>query len=565
MEHAMILAILMSLTAFSFAGKTILLMPFPWPSHYDSLEGIGIELQQRGHNVHVLIPSTEDYIDRIKLNKTVYDVPNQPRNTFVSLANTKLKTEAGFGVRWLLEYTSLLYTFGKALFIDKAVVELARQADLLLADTAFFAAPVFASHFKLPLVFISPYGHMPGNAGSLFGNIENPSYVHTHLSAAALQRINRFERMNFIERSLNTLAYIGLKITMLSIADHALKPLANEYTGREYLDLCRETSLVLIPMDYCLEYARPDSPSVKMIGPLTTVDNASKLPEQLQNILDKSESNGGTIIVSFGAASMLHVKYIPIFLETLLELKYKVIWRYDVASIKTMLANSSIQCTERLKSSDKNQSIRCHRSTPIQCQSITYNTTAIKKCTKAADDQMLKVGSNLYVFNWIPQQHLLQHNNTILLVTHCGTNSVYEALYHNKQVLCIPFFGDQFDNAGRVVSKNLGEALLLNDLTKDVFLTTIQDLIQDEKSKIEVKKASRRLRRTKESAAEKAAFWIEVVLDEKGNMSYLKPVGNELSTLAYFCLDIIIVWSIVLIAILAFFKTLISILVNCNC
>ena len=42
------------------------------------------------------------------------------------------------------------------------------------------------------------------------------------------------------------------------------------------------------------------------------------------------------------------------------------------------------------------------------------------------------------------------------VITHGGNNSVTEAFYFGKPVLTMPVFGDQFDNAQRLVDTGLG-------------------------------------------------------------------------------------------------------------
>jgi glucuronosyltransferase len=57
------------------------------------------------------------------------------------------------------------------------------------------------------------------------------------------------------------------------------------------------------------------------------------------------------------------------------------------------------------------------------------------------------------VMTWVPQTDILAHPRTRAFVNHCGVNSMYEALWHGKPLLGLPFFGDQPSNADRVVAK----------------------------------------------------------------------------------------------------------------
>lgn len=42
------------------------------------------------------------------------------------------------------------------------------------------------------------------------------------------------------------------------------------------------------------------------------------------------------------------------------------------------------------------------------------------------------------------------------LVSHCGLNSAYEAMYHGVPIVGIPFFGDQYDVMTRIQAKGMG-------------------------------------------------------------------------------------------------------------
>ena len=59
----------------------------------------------------------------------------------------------------------------------------------------------------------------------------------------------------------------------------------------------------------------------------------------------------------------------------------------------------------------------------------------------------------LQVVPWLPQNDVLGHKQTKLFLSHCGSNSVYEAAYHGVPMVAIPFGGDQPMNADKAVAK----------------------------------------------------------------------------------------------------------------
>ncbi|MBD0262845.1 MAG: glycosyltransferase family 1 protein [Tolypothrix sp. Co-bin9] len=68
--------------------------------------------------------------------------------------------------------------------------------------------------------------------------------------------------------------------------------------------------------------------------------------------------------------------------------------------------------------------------------------------------------SSFRVEDFVPQQAVLSHPTVRAFVSHCGMNSINEALCWGKPILGLPFFGDQHYNAARIV--DLGVALKLD-------------------------------------------------------------------------------------------------------
>ena len=542
-EHIMLYCALYTMAMLA-EGDRILILPFPWPSHYNSLEKIGVELAKRGHQVTLLMPSTENYTGKTILNTTIYQVPNLPANTFVKIAENRLESGKGFGVSWLVEYIRLLGVFGEALLQDQEIARMATNADLLLSDTAFLTASIFSGYHKLPCVFVSPFGHLPGCMADVLGITENPSYVPTFVATTLFERIGFPQRMNFFERSFNVLANILSKILRHFVTVEILRPLTERYSSKSLLTLWQETSLVLIPMDYSLEFPRPDPPHVKIIGPLTPTDNQLAIPQPFSSILEHAVQR--VIVVSFGITNSLHPKYVSLIARELLKLKYTVIWRYNSTKLENISGTHGhlLSVNKSLEKQSETES-RCNET--VDNGKRSWYTSGAPTSQQDTTEVVYKLGENLHVFDWLPQQELIQDKRTVLLISHCGINSVYEALYHSTPVLCIPLFGEQFDNAGRVTSRKVGKAMTLHDLTKESLEHTINDLINDGQYKSNAIKASRRLRRSTVSAVEKAAYWIEAVLDEQGDMSYLRPTGSDMSYFVYFSIDIFLCWSAILI------------------
>jgi len=58
--------------------------------------------------------------------------------------------------------------------------------------------------------------------------------------------------------------------------------------------------------------------------------------------------------------------------------------------------------------------------------------------------------ANIRFTSWAPQNDVLGLPSLKAFITHAGSNSIHEAAYHGKPVICIPLLADQFDQAARV-------------------------------------------------------------------------------------------------------------------
>jgi len=82
--------------------------------------------------------------------------------------------------------------------------------------------------------------------------------------------------------------------------------------------------------------------------------------------------------------------------------------------------------------------------------------------TRTLDDLLNQEDSDLMFPLFAPQRAVLEHKNTMLFLTHGGSSSANEALYHGVPVLTLGFFFDQLSNSARLRSAGVG--LCLNKL-----------------------------------------------------------------------------------------------------
>ena len=106
----------------------------------------------------------------------------------------------------------------------------------------------------------------------------------------------------------------------------------------------------------------------------------------------------------------------------------------------------------------------------ISLGSIISNRGFCKECIKAfggkefsvilntdriAPGSLGSIPDNIYAYSFVPQIEVLEHADVFL--THCGMNSVNEALSAGVPMVAMPFMNDQLENAKQIVNLGLGK------------------------------------------------------------------------------------------------------------
>lgn len=95
------------------------------------------------------------------------------------------------------------------------------------------------------------------------------------------------------------------------------------------------------------------------------------------------------------------------------------------------------------------------------------------------DGTRLTLGENIKTLSWLPQNDILGHPKTRLFVGHAGMNGLLQAGYHGVPMICIPFFGDQFDNSIAAKYFGMAEILYKGAITTESLLNAISTVINN--------------------------------------------------------------------------------------
>ena len=94
---------------------------------------------------------------------------------------------------------------------------------------------------------------------------------------------------------------------------------------------------------------------------------------------------------------------------------------------------------------------KCIRTFANKDMSIILNTGRIKP------EWLGKIPDNIYAYSFVPQIDVLRHSNVFL--THCGMNSVIEAMSYGVPMVVMPLINDQVSNAKRIIEIGIGKRI----------------------------------------------------------------------------------------------------------
>lgn len=311
---------------------------------------------------------------------------------------------------WSLSLHSCMY---KSLATQlRTLIQQGEKPSVLVVDFATYAGFDLADENGIPLVVnnpdlinmlspdvVAPYDFVPGTMtaqslslfsgpGSGFGLVARVVYP---LARVLIRLIASFTNDKVLHQQLEL---AGLEV--------GNKTVFNRMAGR----------LVLINGFFGLEYSRPVTPNVVLVGPMLNrpwrnqVHQAREefitaLSQEDKTWLELTPSSVPVVWVSMGTISPLNQRQVIAMYAALSqgarEGRFRVLWKLEKS---------------------------LHQYLPSAAD-------------RPSDDQMK-------IVVWVSSQlGVLAHPHTKVFLSHCGINSVHESVYLEKKLLCIPILADQ--------------------------------------------------------------------------------------------------------------------------
>ncbi|XP_072042635.1 UDP-glucuronosyltransferase 2B10-like [Amphiura filiformis] len=471
-------------------------------SHYYILERIAKALAQRDHDVTVYVSNMyTKHRHAPPLKFVTYDslvTMDEWESLLSNITSSYLSGEDFLSqVQSQLKAAPLVFKLMRdqchSALSDKQLLNQLREEnfDIVVGDFYYICASLLGQALDRPYVLIDC--PLPSTwQYSINNNPINPSYIPATQTGFDQQ-------MTFVTRLMNSFQIcLNYLLTFTFFADydhlkqiHNIKPEVSTYTT------LGQAQIFFMNNDFTLDFPKPLMPNSIPVGGILTRPGKPLNPD-LEAFVQGSED--GIIIFSLGGyVSIVEQDMADMFAGAFSRLQQRVVWKQRGKTPKV-------------------------------------------------------IPPNVKMMEWIPQNDLLAHPNTRLLVYHCGVNGAYEAIYHGIPVICLPVFYDQPDIAQRIASKGAGLRLDINTVTSEILVEAIQRVLDDHSFRSNMRTLSTIFKDKPNHPADEVALWTEYVV-RHGGAGHLRSAAYDLNLFQYLLIDVILFMTICILIVIVTMAT----------
>ncbi|XP_076065925.1 UDP-glycosyltransferase UGT5-like [Oratosquilla oratoria] len=465
--------------------KVLMLLPLSTKSHRSIFMPIAEELADRGHEV-TMVTNHPAVSKHIRVHEIYHQISYASDSNIDILMNIANKTF------FTDNLSDVVLRLSKDFFnIPKISHLLARRQEydviIVSMDTNELTLPFV---HEMPFMMISPSGLDPKTSAAQ-GNVLNPSYVFGNL-------LYTRQPMTFLQRAQNLLTHLAYPYIYDQMGSfHKVQDeIWQLFPGiPPLMDLKKNVSLTMFNTDHCYDTSVPLLPSQIEIGCIQC-RNPKPLKEELLRWM-KGAGTAGVIYFSLGTAGRskaMPQQYRDLFVAAFAKLPQRVIWKYE-------------------------------------------------------PEELEGISNNVMLRKWLPQQDILAHPSVKVFISHGGLLSTQESLYHAKPLIVLPMRTDEPRNGNMIAAKDYGIALEWEELTVDLIVNSIKEIIENKRYEEMVTKVSECLHEKMETPLDRAIWWTEYVIRHKGAPALRSP-ANSLSWTEYLLLDFLLLLNVVFFALL---------------
>lgn len=466
-------------------------------SHWVNMKVLIEELHAKGHEVTVVRASDSWYISEKSPLYTSVNIPSPGgfeetfQNFLPQQLEIRLQHKSAFFLSRIWNQMQMeravvdqFYLFHKKvsemltkMLADEKLMRSFHEAkyDVVLTDPGIGGGAMLARLLQIPLVFNVRWT-IQGEAHFL---IAPSPLAYIPFTATELT-----DKMSFSQRIKNVLSYFMGMHTLSRITEPHYKPIVRQYFGpdEDYSTFFLDADIWLMRNDFVFEFPRPTMPNVIYMGGFQCKP-PNRLPADLEAFVQSSGDHGVVMMTLGTLLAKLPQDVAEEIAAAFAQLPQKVIWRYT-------------------------------------------------------GQKPNNLGNNTLLVNWLPQNDLLGHPKTRLFITHGGTNSVQEAIYHGVPIVGLPLFFDQPDNLSRIKAKGGALNMDIAMIDRQSFGDALMTVLYNSSYRENMQTLSRLHRDQPMKPLDQAIFWIEYVMRHKG-ASHLKAESIKMSWFVYSSVDVI--------------------------
>ncbi|XP_037385563.1 UDP-glucuronosyltransferase 2B31-like isoform X1 [Talpa occidentalis] len=467
-----------------------------WPAEYSlwiTMKTVLDELIERGHEVVVLTTPVSILVDHSKPSAIKFEIyPTSFSKTEFEGVFNQLVTDWTYELpknsfwTYFSKMQGLVWNFFDAfhqlcrdVVKNKKLIKKLQESkfDMVFSDAVGPCGELLAELLNVPFVYSIRF--TPGNQFEKhIGKLPlPPSYVPVVLSELS-------DKMTFLERVKNMIYVLYFDFWFQTINEKPWNELYSEVLGRPttLFELMEKADIWLVRNYWDFWYSHPLLPNFEFVGGYHCKP-AKPLPKEMEEFAQSSGENGIVVFSLGSVVSNMPEERANVIASALAQIPQKVLWRFDGKKPATL-------------------------------------------------------GANTRLYKWLPQNDLLGHPKTKAFITHGGASGIFEAIYHGIPMVGIPLFADQPDNIAHMTYKGAAVALDFQKMSSTDLLNALRTVINDPSYKENIMKLSRIQHDQPMKPLDRAVFWIEFVMRNKG-AKHLRPASHDLTWVQYHSLDVI--------------------------
>lgn len=406
--------------------------------------------------------------------------------------------------------------------LDSNCVDFFKKApiDIFFFDPAYLVNFLLLQELKVPSIALNPAGIIDPVFSYMYGT--------SNILSVLPQGNTGFKgtQLDYFERIVNVVTYYIDRAFLL----HILSMVDAIGQSRGLLSIYHPQSgfgqqILMLPSSIGFDYPRQLATNVKFIGPILA-EPPKALPLEYEAFLQDSK----VILFSLGTLVIVPEDIMKIIIDGIVRVVEEATQLGFAKGQLKMIA--SINAAQQLYASVQNLS----------------HIPQIK------------------LVEWFPQNDLLGHPNTLMLIGHGGTNGISECIFHAKPILGIPFVSDQEDNMLKADLSGIGITLSKYSLTTDVIFESVRRILSTEatsfKSNIQYISNICRM----DGGAKAAVHWIEYthLVGSKHLLTHLLP-NSGVNAIAYYNIDVLVTFFLLALLLVYIPYRIMRALCSCCC